>query len=57
MENELINRNSLNIKLYEDTKLSLLKVYCNLRNLKNQLKTLRDVEKYNLHKMELSQKL
>lgn len=38
MNNELKERNIVNIKLFEDTKFSLLKVYCNLRNLKLQLK-------------------
>lgn len=38
MDHELKERNSTNIKLFEDTKFSLLKVYCNLRNLKLQLR-------------------
>lgn len=38
MDQELKERNSTNIKLFEDTKFSLLKVYCNLRNLKLQLR-------------------
>ncbi len=35
---DLKERDSINIRLYEETKFSLLKVYCNLRILKNQLK-------------------
>lgn len=38
MDQELKERNYTNIKLFEDTKFSLLKVYCNLRNLKLQLR-------------------
>lgn len=38
MDQSLKERNSTNIKLFEDTKFSLLKVYCNLRNLKLQLR-------------------
>ena len=32
----------INFKLFEDTKFSLLKVYCNLRNLKLQLRGRQD---------------
>jgi hypothetical protein len=40
---DLKGRDSANIKLFEDTKFSLLKVYCNLRNIKSQLKHQRDL--------------
>jgi hypothetical protein len=33
------------MKLFEDTKFSLLKVYCNLRNLKAQMKGQREAER------------
>lgn len=38
MLRDLEERDSNNIKLYEDTKFSLLKVYCNLKQLKSQIK-------------------
>ena len=36
MMNDLEERNSVNFRLFEMTKFSLLKVYCNLRNIKEQ---------------------
>lgn len=42
MMQELAERNSINFKLFEQTKFSLLKVYCNLRNLKLQLRGRQD---------------
>lgn len=38
LKHDLKDRDIINIRLFEDTKFSLLKVYCNLRSLKNQLK-------------------
>jgi len=38
LKKDLKDRDVINIRLFEDTKFSLLKVYCNLRSLKNQLK-------------------
>jgi hypothetical protein len=42
---DLEQRNSINFKLFENTKFSLLKVYCNLRNLKNMVRHQKDQER------------
>jgi hypothetical protein len=42
MNGELEERERVNLKLFEDTKFSLLKVYCNVRNLKSQLRGQRE---------------
>lgn len=57
MMTDLNSRNIINIKLFEDTKFSLLKVYCNLRNVKNQLKHHREIENKVYHRIQLIRKL
>jgi hypothetical protein len=57
MMQELKDRNSVNVKLFEDTKFSLLKVYCNLRNLKLQLRGRQDGERRSRVKLHLLDKL
>jgi hypothetical protein len=57
MMQELSDRNSINFKLFEDTKFSLLKVYCNLRNLKLQLRGRQDGERRGRAKLMLLDKL
>lgn len=54
---ELAQRNSINFKLFEQTKFSLLKVYCNLRNLKLQLRGRQDGERRSKVKLQLLYKL
>lgn len=57
MMHELAERNSINFKLFEQTKFSLLKVYCNLRNLKLQLRGRQDGERRSKVKLQLLHKL
>lgn len=57
MMQELAERNTINFKLFEQTKFSLLKVYCNLRNLKLQLRGRQDGERRSKVKLQLLDKL
>jgi hypothetical protein len=54
---DLTQRNNINFKLFEETKFSLLKVYCNLRNLQNQLRHQREVERRVASRIALIQKV
>ena len=57
MQKDLEERNSTNFKLFEDTKFSLLKVYCNLRNIKDQAKYQKESGKKAENRIALIQKL
>jgi hypothetical protein len=57
MNEDLRARNSINIKLFEDTKFSLLKVYCNLRNIKLQLRGRQESERKGRSKLVLLDKI
>lgn len=54
---DLNQRNSVNFKLFENTKFSLLKVYCSLRNLKGLVRYQKEAERRSEGRVRLIRQL